>query len=278
MNLVGKILVWVILVMSLVFMAFTITVYATQHNWKVKSDALDSQLKDAQTKNNSLKKEKDELLKLHAQYIADRQQEIAKLSAENEQYKESLTQLQEDADRLNKDTAVMVTTLEAVHANLKKDRDEIESLRTALDQSRTERTNFKEETTKATDLAQTYALNYATLMATNRQLAKDLADAREVLNILGESPNPERHTGIPPANIVGQITEVRASGMVEISLGSDSGLERGHRLHVYHNDTYLGQIEITMTQPDRAAAKILPEFRTGTIQRGDHVASKITAR
>ena len=34
MNLVGKIFIVLILVMSLVFMSFAVVVYATHHNWK----------------------------------------------------------------------------------------------------------------------------------------------------------------------------------------------------------------------------------------------------
>lgn len=275
MNLVGKILVWVILIMSLVFMAFTISVYATQHNWKAKADELSEQLKASKARSDSLQREKAELEKLHADYILAKQQEVAKLDGENGIYVKTIADLEADASDLNVRIGEQITTLSGISDNLASDRAEIEKLRTDLDGVRTERNSLLAQIVSLTDLGHTYALNYATLMQTNKMLAGDLTDALSVLNVLGESPSRERHTGLPPAYIIGQITEVRPTGLVEISVGSDSGLERGHRLHVYHDDTYLGQIEITMTEPDKAAAKILPEFRTGTIQRGDHVASKL---
>ncbi|MDR1959359.1 MAG: hypothetical protein LBQ54_10035 [Planctomycetaceae bacterium] len=275
MNQVGKILVWVILLMSLVFMAFTITVYTTHHNWKVRADELNTQLKAAQDKNNSLSREKEELLKLHEEYVARSQQEVQKLSAETTLTKEEIAKLEADANELNKSTEQAISTLDSVHKNLAKDRAEIEKLRTDFDESMRSRNDLLAQVIAATDQGHTYALNYATLMQTNKRLANDLADALTVLNVLGESPNPDRHLGEAPAHIIGEITEVRPTGMVAVSIGADSGLEKGHRLHVYHEDTYLGQIEIIKTEPNQAAAKILPEFRTGTIQRGDHVATKL---
>jgi hypothetical protein len=38
---------------------------------------------------------------------------------------------------------------------------------------------------------------------------------------------------------------------------------------------YLGRIEVVETQPDKAAAKVLPEFKQGSIEVGDRVASRI---
>ena len=275
MNLVGKILVWVILVMSLVFMAFTISVYATQHNWKAKADELNEQLKASKGRSDGLQREKAELEKLHADYILAKQEDVSKLAAENKQYKATIAKLEADATGLNVRLEEQVTTLDGISTNLAADRKEIEKLRTDVDDVMQERNTLLADVISLTDLGHTYALNYATLMDTNKMLAGDLADALSVLNVLGESPSRDRHTGLPPAYIIGQITEVRPTGLVEISVGSDSGMEKGHRLHVYHDGTYLGQIEITMTAPDKAAAKILPEFRTGTIQRGDNVASKL---
>ncbi len=66
---------------------------------------------------------------------------------------------------------------------------------------------------------------------------------------------------------------------IAISIGADEGLLKGHRLEVYRIaqgvSTYLGRIEITATQPDKAVAKILPEFQKGQIQVGDSVASQL---
>jgi len=70
-----------------------------------------------------------------------------------------------------------------------------------------------------------------------------------------------------------------AGGLIEISVGSDAGLHKGHRLEVYRTgasgSTYLGRVEVVEAVPDRAVCKIVPEFQKGAIQKGDHVASRL---
>jgi hypothetical protein len=61
---------------------------------------------------------------------------------------------------------------------------------------------------------------------------------------------------------------------LEISIGSDDGLRKGHKLEVYRGRSYLGRIEIREVAPDRAVAVILKDYRKGPIKKGDKVATK----
>ena len=72
---------------------------------------------------------------------------------------------------------------------------------------------------------------------------------------------------------------VKSGGLVEIILGADSGLRKGHALEVYRvtssGSTYVGRIEVMETTPDRAVCKIDPKFQQSDIQNGDSVTSKL---
>jgi hypothetical protein len=52
-------------------------------------------------------------------------------------------------------------------------------------------------------------------------------------------------------------------------------LTKGHQLDVVRNlegrSSYVGKVEIIETAPDKSVAKILPEFRRGTVQKDDEV-------
>ena len=128
---------------------------------------------------------------------------------------------------------------------------------------------------KKGDEAHSLALQLATYQSICAQLAKDYADAMEVLRIHGQTPDPALYTRKPPAGIHGFVTEVRPRGIVEISVGTDSGLVKGHQLDVVRNrdgrSSYIGKIEIAETMPDRAVANVMPEFRRGTVQRDDEI-------
>ena len=83
---------------------------------------------------------------------------------------------------------------------------------------------------------------------------------------------------VPPEDVKptldGLVLAANKDGLVEISLGSDDGLERGHTLEVFRGARYLGRIEVFQTQPDKAVAKVLPQFRKGPIEKDDHVATR----
>jgi hypothetical protein len=124
------------------------------------------------------------------------------------------------------------------------------------------------------DEAHSLALQLATYQSMCAQLAKDYADAMEVIRKHGLVPDPALYTRKPPAGIRGTVTEVRGK-IIEISVGSDSGLVRGHQLDVVRNrdgrSSYVGKVETTETAPDRAVAIVMPEFRRGIVQRGDEI-------
>jgi len=75
------------------------------------------------------------------------------------------------------------------------------------------------------------------------------------------------------------VEAVLGGGLTEISIGSDMGLQKGHKLDVYRvaptGNKYVGKIEVLKTSPDRAVCKIIPSFQQSEVQKGDRVASKI---
>ena len=73
----------------------------------------------------------------------------------------------------------------------------------------------------------------------------------------------------------GVVTAVGAKDLLEISIGSDDGLRKGHTLEVYRANSYLGRVIVRETWPDRAVVQIIPEYRKGMIKKGDRVATKL---
>ena len=69
--------------------------------------------------------------------------------------------------------------------------------------------------------------------------------------------------------------------LVEISLGSDQGLKKGHEMTVYRsglnkgaNGKYLAKIVIVNTYPDKAVGRVIEGSRNGVIQKGDNVSTR----
>ena len=72
------------------------------------------------------------------------------------------------------------------------------------------------------------------------------------------------------------VVNVGDKDLVEISIGDDDGILVGHQLDVYRDDVYLGKVVVVKTSPDRAVAKIIPEYKKGTIRKGDSVTTKLS--
>ena len=79
-----------------------------------------------------------------------------------------------------------------------------------------------------------------------------------------------------PPQVDGVVTAVRDSNLIEVSMGRDEGIRRGHTLDVYRaTGTYLGRLKVIETSSDRAVGRIVPEFLQGVIRKGDRVASRL---
>jgi hypothetical protein len=111
-----------------------------------------------------------------------------------------------------------------------------------------------------------------------RQAAKHeqfRAKIRSVLETHGLTEGCRIGSGCIGCDLGGVVVETSATGLVEVSLGSDDGLKAGHTLQVYRGKRYLGQITIRSTVPDRAIGQIDKQLQRGPIQMGDNVTTKL---
>jgi hypothetical protein len=87
-----------------------------------------------------------------------------------------------------------------------------------------------------------------------------------------------------PPDVEGVVQRIdNQTKRVEINIGSDDGLVRGHVLDVYRRDRttqsprevyYLGRIRVLGTNPDQAAAKVIELLKGKQIKEGDCVSAR----
>jgi membrane-associated HD superfamily phosphohydrolase len=289
MNLVGKIFVVLIFVMALAFMCFAMAVYATHKNWYdvvtlSRSEAagrpvgLQYQLEDARKENTQRKTEADNLAKeLNAEKDA-RAQAVAKLENELKTAVEERQKREKElAELVNSErqaVAAMRTAQEAT-AHSEKMRDALESQVTQMQEDRD--SHFK-EAVRITDELHQVMNDKEQLDKRLATLTADLAKAKEALRYFDINENADYKAKTPP-RINAIVLTVTGAGLVEISAGSDQGLQVGHHLEVYRAtgaaNTYVGRIEVVKTTPDKVVCKIDPKFQNSNMMRGDRVVSKI---
>lgn len=112
------------------------------------------------------------------------------------------------------------------------------------------------------------------------QLQQQIADLREQLRqVRAAAPLPV--TAAAPKGMVvtpgllepirGKITEIKGD-LASISVGSSSGVRKGMTFIIYRGSDYLGELQIQLVEPDRAAGVITTKI--GEIREGDLVADK----
>ena len=152
-------------------------------------------------------------------------------------------------------------------------------LRTEVLQAQKDRdANFK-EVVRLTDELHQAVNDRVQLQNRLTTLAQDLAKAKEALRYYDINENSDYKAKAPP-RVDGVILSTPGAGLVEVSLGSDDGLRKGHQLEVYRisggASTYVGRIEVVKTAPNLSVCKLAPNFpQNSNIMKGDRVASKI---
>lgn len=283
MNLLGRIFVILILVMSVLFLGFATVVYATHQNWYEvvnlspndagagKPVGLTFQLQDARSENTRLKEDLARLEQEISNEQASRRDAIAKLETEKELLKNERDSLQRDEADLVAQKNQAVATMEASQQTLARLRAEVDTLRGEIREAQSERDGAFTRVVELTD-----SLNQAESALAKTQLRRDQLDEQveKLKDVLARNEIDPDEDMTPP-RVDGIVLASGRDGLIEISIGEDDGLRPGHQLEVYRRDRYLGRIEVIQIAPDKSVAKIIPEFRKGSIQRSDRVATRI---
>ena len=286
MNLLGKIFVVLILVMSLMFMTMALMVYSTHKNWmeeitrtaaeagpgqsvgwKPRYEQLLAQNQQLQADQAALQKEvlaertaKVEALARLQTSLSEREQELAaaqeQLKQRGEQLASAVATLKTQEENVNAATAQVTKLTEDIKAQI--------ALADDL---------FKKSLDLANQLNQAN-VQLPELKERNDQLAQMLANARLLLTQVGMTL--EDPVDLRPPPIEANIEAVNGRGGVEIAAGSHDGIRVGHVLDVIGDNGYSGRVQITNVSPDRAIGRVMPEHSVRQIGRGDTATTKLS--
>lgn len=274
MTLVGKIFTMLILIMSIVFMAFSMMVFATHKNWKDTAGKLNTSLTTA---NTALKDAKEALERVKTDFAreqASRKAALAALQVRASRAEDAEAAKQNELATLAATHSKATATAEEAQRRMAILEDETKRLR---DELRHAQQNTDKMFLTVVDL--TDKLNQAeslrqNLEERNREATQQMSQMKMVLDRNGLAAD-SLVAHIPP-KVDGVVLEVSDRDLLEISIGADDGLKIGHSLDVYRGNQYLGRIVIKKTNPDRAVGQVMKELQRGQIRRGDRVTTKFS--
>ena len=286
MNLIGKIFVFAVFIMSLVLMTFATAIYLSHTNWKDtverppeqvsggKPLGLKYQLQEAEQEREKLDREIKELTAKVAASEASRDQVVAKLQTAIVDKSTELDVLRAEKEKRQNDVQNLADELKDAKEALQRVTADAERLRGDV---RAQQKIVDEQVDRAGSLAAQLEEQKAFLAVANErkaQLERQVANARLLLQQSGLSVDSPPRDRVPKLD--GDVIAV-AEGAIEISLGGDDGLQVGHTLEVYRGDQYVGRAVVRAVRPDHAIAEPVREYMRGVVQRGDKVTTRLKA-
>lgn len=274
MNLIGKILTILILLMSVSFFFISIMLGATHRNWKEAATRFKNEADQYQRVAEEAKSrggQKDIVL---ARERVSRQMQLAqlesrlKIAEDNLRDRENLLRTEQTR---NKD---ITEALNLAERRLQKKDEEVQNL-------------FEDKRNLAADIADKFSLvqnltnqiyelsnQLDELKKSNSDLSATLAQKTRVMKAWGLSDTQTTDHIVPKLN--GRVTRVASdNSLVGIGLGTDDGLRVGHELDIYRNDRFIGKVRITKTDFNESVAEIIRDYMQDRVREGDNVTSRL---
>lgn len=273
MNLVGKIFVGIIALMSVVCLTVSVVSYASHHNWKERNVELTKQLDEAREEQQVLNAQKTELTKRIEEEKIGYVNVIAALETKTTDLQHENESLKKENDNLSEELAKRVEVISTNNTYINDLRQELATESYNLEKAQQLRANYLQDLAKTMEKLHELSAVYGDVKSQNDDLLKSYDEALVVLNRNGLSADPDQYGGFPQFPVQGTIETIKADsdGLLMISIGSDDGLSEHNKLDVKRGNSYLGKIEVVTLESNRAVCKVLPEYRQGVMMEGDDV-------
>lgn len=281
MTFLGKVLVVVHLVLSVLFMAFAGAVFTAQTNWRTKFETAQKSADDARSRAQM------EANNLNGQ-ISALQEQLGTSQNEKTQWEGRAKVLEGETARLDTENKSLKLAFDGQRniADLNSQEADERTKEAQVQRARNMELNGSRDTlvtevNKLRDklfgtelsLRQTEE-RYNAILKTNAIMRAYLASKD-----LPTDPRAMTVASAPPPDLYGRILDARreAKGnrtLVEISLGQDDGLIQGHMMTVYRGDKFLGRIRLEDVRPDRSVGVVVETAPNSVIEVEDNVTTR----
>lgn len=276
MNFIGKIFVVLIFILSIVFMTLSAVVYATHRNWEQLAKDRQSQLQEAR---NDLSRKESEYNRVKSELEAQKEaslQQVRKLESERDVLAGRSTNLQREVDDLRSQVTETAAALDATQENNNLTAQANQQLRADIRVALESMDDAYGKALSAQDELQQTSRELEVAVERRSTLTQQVGQMTAVMREEGLDPNTSVDDITP--RIDGHVQAVARKGsqtLIQVSIGSDDGLKKGHKVEIFRGTKYLGRAEILKVNPDKAIGRVDPRFQEGRIQESDRVATRL---
>lgn len=288
MTLLGKIFTVLILIMSLVFMAFSVMVLATNQNWKMKvvnprqgekghdpdqKLGLKYQIEEREQIIAGLREEKQSTLNSMSREKVARALALAQLQTKYERVKREYDRVNAEKTKLENDLTVVAGELQAAGERLEQLTGENLTLRDKINTVIADNIVQHGRVVALSDQIHELEGIERNLTERQTQLADDVTKGERVLRDAGLTKNSPTEGTPPPLSGYVSAVSTQNKDFLEITLGEDDGIRLGHELDVFRNRSYLGRVVIRKVSTNRSVAQV--KSQKNPIKKYDSVTTKL---
>ena len=282
-NVVGKMLIVMQLVFSILFMCFAGAVFTFQGQWKKAAEQAQKDLEVSRSQTTDAKEAHDQDIKTLTERAKTAETERDQARSDVNKFKDDADTLREqllDAElEMNKaigDSQVASTEAAARVVESNALNKEVQSLRERIAELREELQTMEDQLLEGQG-------QVASFKETEADLLVKVADLKDLLRHNGIDPR----TQLSPGEIPEQIEKVegfvedtrrntnRTQELVRITIGSDDKVYEDMTLTVFRKDKYICQVRVMNVYPDTAVCVVNEDTRNGLVQVGDNVTTKL---
>jgi len=272
-----KVFIVLLVIFSIAFTTMTVSMVAQQTNWRTLAERYrehaniaDTNLRHQIAASAAELATAQEVVQSHLSKITELEAQASKNTTALAEMEASLARSaaeKSSADAMNAALLAQLESTEKARGTFQSQRDELERRSVEL-----ERRNID-----LNDRVNEQTARIAVLMEQKRQYEQQINTLRGGSRMSGlpsEDPTSAAMQGVSPSStalagaINGTVVDV-AGSVVTISVGAADGVRKDMVFVVHRNDQYVGDLQITMVDPDRAAGR--PVGAAFSPQSGDQV-------
>lgn len=279
MSQLAKIFTVVVLVLSVLFAAATLMLFAQRQNWRSESEKLQGDLSALKRDMENQKKNYDGILSEKNSAIESLESELRYAKAETdtrttERDKALADQKQVELAlvRLQEDHKVTVQTLEKETSRAARMEEELAT-------ARSDRQEAVDKMQQAMDAQRDAEAKLASLETKLRDLEKKWYAAEQELKTLMAGGLAGEEFKTAPEKINGRVTRI-AGEVMQLNVGANDGVKEKYKFTVYRNGKYLGQLWARSVAPTYTIAEVIKRYTKDleAIKEGDLVTTRIDVR
>jgi hypothetical protein len=285
MTAVGKILVFLNLVFSLVVGAFVIMIYLARTHWVDEYNKLAAQTKVLSASEQTWKKEADDAKQGADAKVQKAQADLKNVQADLQAEVALNTQIKKDLEDLKKKSTQQNAVASLSMVEVQKRQEDVAKLRETLKKETDLNVALVKKNNELTDQTTAALIEKRSVQEQNnrleaqlQQLARDMARLKAgggATTVRAGGKNP------PPESVEGLVKTTDPSGLMTLTIGTDAGLTKGHTLELFRlnpssptQSKYLGTVRILESTATQAVAQPMGRL-SSPAQPGDRVASRI---